>query len=165
MGRNKIVKSSAAIYRTILKRFKGKVVIVGVGNLLKGDDGAGPFFIQQLKKKKGISVPFILIDAGEVPENYVNPIVKTKPDVIMVVDAADFGGKPGEVGIFEAKDISRIGMTTHTLSPDVFMDYLKQQTNADIFLLAVQPKSIETDTDLSEEIESSIKELTDIFCQ
>lgn len=136
---------------------------MGVGNPLKGDDGAGPFFIQELQKrgqspKKG-TVPFFLIDAGEVPENYLTPIIQAQPDIIMIVDAADFGGKPGEVGIFEVKEISKIGMTTHALSPGVFMDYLKQQTNTDIFLLAVQPKTIEIGVDLSEEVESSIKKL------
>lgn len=176
MGRIKIVQSSKFKVQSLKKILKGKVAIVGVGNPLKGDDGAGPFFIQQLKNKGdgfiyyhtkrtkskiNEPVPFILIDAGEVPENYISPIVKTKPDVIMIVDAADFSGKPGEIEIFASKDISKIGFTTHTLSPAVFMEYLGQQTKARIFLLALQPKTIETGVDLSEEMKSSIEKLVD----
>ena len=105
----------------------------------------------------------MLIDAGEVPENYLSPIIKAKPDTIMVVDAADFGGKPGEVRIFETEDISKIGFTTHTLSPRVFMDCLKQQTDADIFLLAIQPQTIELGAFLTPELKSSIKKLVKAF--
>jgi len=34
------------------KRLGGRVVIVGIGNVLRGDDGAGPELIEQLKNSK-----------------------------------------------------------------------------------------------------------------
>ena len=37
--------------KSVLKEiFKGKIVIVGVGNTLRGDDGFGPMLIEKLKK-------------------------------------------------------------------------------------------------------------------
>ncbi len=47
-------------------------VIIGIGNTLKGDDGAGPLVCEQLSGK----VCAELIDAGTVPENYIQTIIK-----------------------------------------------------------------------------------------
>jgi hydrogenase maturation protease len=56
-----------------LKKLRGpKTVIVGIGNILKGDDGVGPLICQQLR---GNEICAELIDAGTVPENYIQPIV------------------------------------------------------------------------------------------
>lgn len=140
---------------------------MGVGNPLKGDDGAGPFFIQELSRIYGQSQrtgsPPVLIDAGEVPENYVEPIIQAGPEVVMVVDACDFGGKPGEIRIFESDEISKAGFTTHTLSPAIFMGYVGRQTNARIFLLAIQPRTVEMGAGISSEVKSSISELIKIL--
>jgi len=157
---------------------KGRVVMIGVGNPLKGDDGAGPFFIRQLKRglkkwdwsqifltgrnKKG-TVP-VLIDAGEVPENYTGAVTKAKPGTIIIIDAADFGGTPGEIRIFKAGDINKSGLATHSMSLSVFAAYLKQETGAEIFLLAIQPKTIKPGASkhgasLSREVKTSISNI------
>ena len=67
--------------------FKGKVVIVGIGNTMKGDDGFGPALVERLSPK----VKAVCIDAGSAPENYTGKIVKEKPDTILIVDALHLG--------------------------------------------------------------------------
>jgi len=168
-------RNAGAEIKDLVSRRKGRVVIVGVGNPLKGDDGAGPFLIQQLKKwdcpspsgRKGLSQIFltgrnkkgtvpVLVDAGEVPENYTGAITKAKPDTILIVDAADFGGKPGEIKMFGAGEINKAGFTTHSMSLNVFTEYLKQETGAEILLLAIQPKTVKPGVSLSQEVKTSI---------
>ena len=51
---------------------KGKVVIVGVGNVLRGDDGLGPLFVEGLKSK--VAAP--CINAGNAFENYLGVIIR-----------------------------------------------------------------------------------------
>ena len=65
----------------------GKVVILGIGNTFRGDDGIGSLLAQRLKDK----VSFIVYDSGPSPENYLGKIIKDKPDNIIIVDAVDFG--------------------------------------------------------------------------
>jgi len=171
------------------------VVIIGVGNPLKGDDGAGPFFIKQLNRAResrpvrqysrrsgqapsqrvrvaaglalhkrvvaelALQKDLILIDAGEVPENYTGAVTKAKPDTVIIIDAADFSGRPGEIKLFKAEEISGAGLATHSMSLNIFAAYLKQETGAEVFLLAIQPKTIKAGSRLSREVRSSISNL------
>ena len=63
-----------------------KTVLVGVGNTLKGDDGAGPLLCRELTGK----ICAELINAGTVPENYIQPIIHKKPQNLIIIDAVEF---------------------------------------------------------------------------
>jgi hydrogenase 3 maturation protease len=86
----------------IKDRLKGVVTIIGIGNIMRGDDGFGPKLIESLKKR---STKAILFDCGTVPENYIFPILATSCDTVILVDAADFDSFFGRVigrGAFNA---------------------------------------------------------------
>lgn len=142
-------------------RLKGRVVILGVGNPLKGDDGFGPELVKRLKGK----VSAELIDGGTAPENYLEVIAKVKPDTITVIDAVHFNGSPGELKLLISKDILSAGLSTHSLSPKVLMDFLSQRCSADIFILAVQPGSIEFGAGLSPEVAKAAKEMEELLVE
>ncbi|MCK4325467.1 hydrogenase 3 maturation endopeptidase HyCI [bacterium] len=139
----------------LARRIKGRVAIVGVGNSMRGDDGAGPSLIEMLKSGQPVSRrEYQLFDCGQAPENYLVPIAGFEPNTILVIDSAQFCGQPGEMRLFEAEDIKVQGISTHNAPLSLFMDYLKRETGADIFLLAVQPGG----TKLGEEISSEVKD-------
>ena len=58
-----------------------------------------------------------------------------------MLDAADFSARPGEIGVFEASRWRGGGFSTHNFSLALFADLLKAEASADIYLVAVQPKS------------------------
>lgn len=140
-----------------------KTVILGIGNTLKGDDGVGPYIISQLS---AISYPLsaILIDAGTIPENYIQKIIDLKLDKIIIIDAIDFRGKPGEIKYLSSIDSQNISISTHNLPPSFFIDFIKQQTSAEIEIIAIQPKEIKFNTALSEEIKKSADKLISQLC-
>jgi len=117
---------------------RGKIVIVGIGNPLRGDDGFGPALIQRLQGK----VSSICIDAGIAPENYVGRIVQEDPDTILLVDAAHLGLKRGQYRILQSADILKCGLTTHDMSSRMLIEFLGNQTHADVFMLGVQPQNV-----------------------
>ena len=96
---------------------KGNVVIVGVGNALKADDAAGPVLAETLRKR----FPDRVFDAGQVPENYLGPIRRARPDTILLVDAADFGGAPGDVRLASDGDVGGLALGTHAAPLSMFM--------------------------------------------
>ena len=51
-----------------------KLIVLGVGNELKSDDGVGPFIIAKLKQEKIENDNLIFIDAETVPENFTGKI-------------------------------------------------------------------------------------------
>jgi len=117
---------------------RGKTVIVGIGNPLRGDDGFGPALIERLCGK----VSATCIDAGNTPENYVGRIVKEAPDTILLVDVAHLGLEPGQYRLLEPDDIVRSGLTTHDMSSHMLIAFLQDQTQATIVMLAVQPQQV-----------------------
>ena len=137
------------------ERLKGEIVIVGMGNPLKGDDGLGPCLIKRLKGK----VRAHLIDGGSAPENYVGKISFLKPDTILVIDACDLGWEPGRVELLEIEQMKHTGYSTHSISPGVFMNYLKEETGADIFMLAVQPQEAKLGARLSFPVKKAIEKI------
>jgi len=148
----------------IKEYIKGKVVFLGMGNLIRGDDGAGCVFINRLKGLlKGTFPDTHFFDAGQVPENYVEVIARIKPDRIFIVDSVDFGARAGETRLFEKAE-PYYNFFTHTLSLDFILDYLRGKTGAEIFIIGIQPEKIKWGAGLSPRVEKAVKELAiDVF--
>ena len=148
-----------------LNKLRGSAtVIVGIGNILKGDDGAGPLVCEQLKNTK---ITADLIDAGTVPENYIQPIIKKAPQNLLVIDAIDFGAAPGTIRIFEPEQLNSHAISTHTLSPRLFVDMVSQNIKLDVYFIGIQPAQIRLGQSISPQISQAIQRLcralTDIF--
>jgi hydrogenase 3 maturation protease len=132
-------------------------VIVGIGNILKGDDGAGPLVCQQLKRAK---ICADLIDAGTVPENYIQPIIKKAPQNLLVIDAIDFGATPGTVRIFKPGQLDSHVISTHSLSPRLFVDMVCQNISVDVYFAGIQPAQIQLDQTVSAQVNHAIQQLS-----
>lgn len=138
---------------------KGKVVFLGVGNILRSDDGFGPAIIERLRD----STESICIDAGTAPENYAGKIIKEKPDTILIFDAAHLDLAPGEFDVLEKHEIARSGFTTHDQSPSMFIEYLENETKADIYMLAVQPENVSFGEEMSGSVKKAIEEIASLI--
>lgn len=134
---------------------KGKVVIAGVGNILKADDAFGPALVQGLQGRTSA----VLIDAGTAPESYTGRIAKEDPDTLLLVDAVHLGRKPGEYEVLDQDEIVKSGMTTHDISPRLLLEYLAKRTKARIYLLGVQPQTITLGGDMSPEVNKTLAEI------
>ena len=120
-------------------RLKGRVVILGIGNTLRGDDAIGSLLAARLKGR----VPYIVYDAGASPENYLGKIVKDAPDTVVIIDSADFGAKAGEVRVLTGPEVTTTNLfSTHNASISLSINYLKNNLRADIIILMIQPESI-----------------------
>lgn len=142
------------IFKNILN---GKVVIVGVGNTLRGDDGFGPALIERLKGKTKAAC----VDAGSAPENYAGKILKENPDTILIVDALHLGLTPGEYEILKKDDILNCGLSTHDISPHMFIKYLEHETSASIYVVGVQPKSLSFGEKISDRLQQALEEIVE----
>jgi hydrogenase maturation protease HycI len=143
---------------------KGHIVIMGVGNPLRTDDGLGPAFIAELKKSLTRDAPGVtLIDAGEVPENYLTPVINLKPDTILIIDSADFKSEPGSIKIIDSSEVKNMGLSTHNASLKMIMDIFEEETKASIRLIGIQPQKTHLGMGLSEEIRKTVENLCNII--
>ena len=133
----------------------GTLVVVGIGNTMRADDGAGSLVAGRLL----VHHPDVVFDAAQAPENYVAPIRRAAPDAVVLVDAADFGGTPGEVRTVTAQDVEGLMMGTHAAPLSMFMKVLSQETGADVRLLAVQASNTALGGDVSEEVSDAVDRL------
>lgn len=121
-----------------------KLIILGVGNELKCDDGVGPYIINKLKdeniedKKK-----LLFIDAKTVPENFTGKIRKEKPTHLIIVDACLMDEEPGTMKIVNKYDFASIGISTHSMSLSFFVRYLERDTEFRIIFVGIEPESMD----------------------
>jgi hydrogenase 3 maturation protease len=134
---------------------RGRVVVVGVGNALKADDAAGPMLAEALRRR----FPDRVFDAGQVPESYLGPIRRARPDTILLVDAADFGGEPGDVRLASSDDIEGLVLGTHAAPLSMFMAMSAAETGAIVRLVAIQAKSIGLGGTMCAEVEAAVERL------
>jgi len=152
-----------AVYlREQLNKFCGsRTVILGIGNTLKGDDGAGPQLCNRLVGRTSAEV----IDAGTVPENYVGPIVKKAPQSLLIIDAIDFTAQPGTIRLLSPEVLSGLSGSTHSPSPRLFIDLLREDISVDVFFIGIQPARTELGQPLSPEVERAVDLLADILSE
>jgi len=157
------LNTAADISSVIKSKMKGRVAIVGIGNILRGDDGLGPKLIEILKDKHP-AMPAGLFDCGTAPENYIFPILATSCDTVVLIDAADLGMRPGDARVFDLDQISNVSFSTHNPSPRLFTDLLKTgKDNMNIFIVSVQPKTTALGNSISKEVLRGLEILADVF--
>jgi len=136
-------------------------VIVGIGNTLKGDDGVGPLVCQQLEGK----ICAELIDAATVPENYIQPIVKKAPQNLLVVDAIDFGAPTGRIKIFRPEELNSIVISTHTLSPRLFVDMIAEAIKVNVYFVGIQPSQTQLGQPVCPQVSETAQWLVSILVE
>ena len=135
--------------------------MVTLGSVLRADDGVGPFMAGLLKFK---NPAFCLIDAGTTPENITHDAINFKPDKIIVIDAARFGGSAGELAVIPPDKINQhTVISTHSFPLGVIFAIIKQDTGAELAVIGVQPKSLDYSEGLSPEVKDSALKLIAYF--
>lgn len=119
-----------------------KLVILGVGNPLRRDDGFGPALIKSLSKYQ-LPGNVKLVDCEMVPENFLSTIIRLKPSHIIIVDSAQMNTLAGEVKLISPENIGGVTFSTHTLPLTFTIEYIKHFTKADVKLILVQPENLD----------------------
>jgi len=140
-----------------------KVLIVGVGNRMRADDSFGPLAIDKLKESMDLPQDWLLLDAGEVPENALGLVDKEKPDRVLLIDACDWGGQPGEVRFFSADELLKLPiriLSTHGVPLSFWVEMtLIDHPELKIELLGIQAQSLEFNSPLTPEVTGALESI------
>lgn len=131
-------------------------MIITVGNPLRSDDGVGPYVAGRFE---AVSPKTVLLDAGDKPENVLDRAIEIKPAKVIIIDAADFGGRAGEARVIPEELIPQAALSTHAFPLPIISRVLAQDTGAQVVFLGVQPKSCELKEGLSEEVRQTAEEI------
>ena len=136
-----------------------RTVIFGIGNTLMADDGAGVRVLELLTDIPDNVELVEMATGGMTLLHYFDGV-----DKAIIVDAVDFGGKPGEVRIFKPEDVDSIKTVGYSLHDLDILKVLELATRmgtlpGEVFIAAIQPASLEMGKGLSPEVEGALGEL------
>ena len=137
-----------------------QLVILGVGNELGGDDSLGLSAARKLKEALS-GIPGVeVLAVGNAPENFTGLVRRLSPSHILLIDAAEMGETSGTIKLVEAHQIEGMIPSTHAISLNMLVRYLEQELGSKVLILGIEPKSLYFGATLSEEVTSSIGNLT-----
>jgi len=142
-----------------------KVVVLGVGNLLLRDEGAGIHVIQRLKEI-GVDDRVELIDGGTSLLDFL--LAREDITKLVIVDAIKLGGKPGKIyeisfdgSLFKAGN--RI-TSLHQLGVMEGLDVARNMGKLPAtVIIGIEPKEITYGLELSPEVEKGIAKMVDLI--
>jgi len=132
-----------------------KVLVMGIGNPLGGDDNLGNSMIDALKSLpqiKGVT----LLRCDTIPENFTGRIRRLKPDHVIIIDASEINGRWGEAALIPPSEIKGIPISNHSLPINLLSEYVQETIGTKVMMLAVQPKEMSYSDQLSKEIEGAV---------
>jgi hydrogenase 3 maturation protease len=154
-----------SLKKQLITLSKGKIALVGVGNVLKADDGAGPLLISRLRQVLQERREVALFDAGVTPENQLGPIIRSGVETVIVVDAVDLGEQPGTVRLVPEKDLAAADLSTHAMNPGFFMHYLKENGVDNILFLGIQPGKVGLGEEISPQVGKTLDSLAGLLAE
>ncbi|PKK85208.1 MAG: hypothetical protein CVT48_06515 [Thermoplasmata archaeon HGW-Thermoplasmata-1] len=134
-----------------------RYVLLGVGNEFNGDDAVGPFVAQNFRH-----TDWAVYDCSTVPENFIAPVERHAPELLVIVDAAEMGLPAGEIRIVPKEKIRVMTMSTHSLPLSLFMDHLEGAAEK-MLLIGIQPASTEDFSPMCKAVEGGALKLLEII--
>jgi hydrogenase 3 maturation protease len=136
-----------------------KVVVVGIGNELNGDDGFGVHVAREL----GTSGRIISIQAHTVPENFISKIAAEEPSHVIFIDAAVLDAEPGTLRLLEPTELAKVATVTHRVPLSRIIGRLIELHKCKVLVIGLQPKNMEIGSGLSNEVQSEVIYLTNLL--
>jgi hydrogenase maturation protease len=142
----------------------GSILVVGVGNLLLGDEGVGIHAVRELEKRT-LPSHIDIIDGGTAGLGLLD-LMKGYERVI-IIDAVEGGEQPGTIYRFTPEEVASEAQAlplslhqTEVLNVLQLATYLGQPLPP-IVIYGVQPEAMDWRTELSSTLKASMPQLLD----
>lgn len=145
------------IEQFLLKIKPVDTLFVGIGNTLKGDDGAGPILSEMIKMIPGSHE---VLDAGMVPENNIGKIKSFGRKSVVFLDALDFKADPGGVRVFSVDEIYDGNVATHSFSIGFICDLIREELDCNFYMIGIQPSQMRMGEGLSSKVKEALERIT-----
>jgi len=119
--------------KQLLDKYK-TVLFVGIGNVLKQDDGVGVYISQMIQESDSIRS----LTVEQSLENYIGKINQLKPGALVFIDCLFFNEKPGYADIVSADEILEHTTNTHNVSLKRIAEFFKMP----VIIIGIQPGSV-----------------------
>lgn len=140
------------------------ILVLGIGNPLLGDDGFGVEVVRRLRQAGSLPPAAELLDGGTAGLALL-PHLEGRSQ-ILVVDAVDFGGRPGEIVRLPAAAVpacADMKLSEHqvTFREVLGLMELLEVKPQEMLFIGVQPRSNRWGDALSPDVEAAIPAVLD----
>ena len=144
-----------------------KIAILGIGNLIIGDEGFGVHTVKYLEDNFIFPDNVVIVDAGTAGI-YMSPYLE-ECDPVFVIDVVDIDAEPGSMHTFNLEDV-RAGKISTKMSPHqlgllevVEICKLRDAAPRHMEFFCVVPADFEQDLVLSPVVEPRVAQIADIL--
>lgn len=133
----------------------GRILVLGIGNPVRGDDGAGTRvaeLVRRAARRSRPRIPCLSIPGGSAPENFTGVMRRFGPGKAILVDAVSAGLAPGAITLLEPAALGGITLSTHTMPMGILRDYLLGAGFSDQAVIGIQPAGIRLGEPMSTEV-------------
>ena len=132
-----------------------RILFVGIGNLLRQDDGAGVYISTRIRETERVKV--ITAEAGI--ENYIGKINNTEHDLLVLIDCADMQRPPGAWDLIAPEQVRDLTFSTHDISLKKLSGFFKKEVQ----VLAIQPETVAFGENLSYIVLEACRHIIDLI--
>jgi len=141
----------------LLQQTNKNKLFVGIGNVLKNDDGIGVFISNKIKESA--STQSLTVEVSI--ENYLGKINSLNPDVLILIDCVDFGKTAGYYELLPAEKVKDFTFNTHNISLKKISELFKMP----VYILGIQPQNIEFGEEVSKIVLETAQKIINIINQ
>jgi len=134
-------------FKSLLGHKDKKILFIGIGNVLRSDDGAGVYICSNIKKSQHIDTLIVEVSI----ENYIKKINDLNPDILVLVDCADLNKVPGYAELLPVERIKDFTTNTHNISLKRVSEFFRMK----VFVLGIQPYSVTIGESMSTQVKES----------
>ena len=139
---------------------KKRVFFIGFGNVDRADDAFGILFTRKLKE---IGYALSINEVDDNIDNFIINLINRESsiDVVVFVDAVDFGGNPYDLILIKGTHINDFfDISVHKVPLSLYSKLLTRR-GIMVYILGMQPKTLEPFMKYSNEIEYHVQRIID----
>jgi hydrogenase maturation protease len=137
------------------------VAVLGIGNILQGDDGVGVRTIESLEEEGGLP-GVLLVDGGTSPIDMLG--VFQESDVVIVVDCVSGGMRPGSICRLPGDELDKVldgERFAHGIGVAETVRLAHSLGHcAEVVVFGVEPARLGWSLELSEEVSAALPKLS-----
>ena len=144
---------------------RGQIVVIGCGNILRGDDAVGPTLIRHLWVEGDIPDTVTMVDGGTGGMDVAFKMRGAK--AVVLIDAAQTGAEPGTIYRVPGEEVEQLpplqGLHSHNFRWDHALAFghwlLADEYPEDITVYLIESAQLTPGADLSEPVEKAMRQV------
>lgn len=139
----------------LLAKKKGKILFVGIGNVLKQDDGIGVWISKRIKHSGSVTALTVEVSI----ENYIGKINSLRPDILVLIDCVDIHLAPGSFKLLDVSQVIDITFNTHNISLKKVSSFFRMP----VYILGIQPEKVDFGEKISYLVRDAGKKIVELI--